>query len=135
LGDIAARAYFSVENVSNFGALTSNAFGMTWRPGKYVGLNADFGIRRTAPSVQNLLDPTVVTPGVQMFDFVTDETAYVTTITGGDPGLRNAEAHAGVVGLYLGPFAHRYTFITPYQRQRTRDAIGPLPPTSEAVEL
>jgi hypothetical protein len=135
LGDVAVRAYFSVENVSNFGALASNAFGITWRPVKLVGFNADFGTRRTAPSVQNLLDPTVVTPGVQMFDFVTDETAYVTTITGGDPGLRNVTAHAGVVGLYLGPFKGRYTFIATYQRERTRDGIGALPPTSAAVEL
>jgi hypothetical protein len=135
LGDVAARIYFNVENVSHFGALFSNAFGMTWRPVKFVGFNADFGIRRTAPSVQNLLDPTVVTPGVQLFDFVTDETAYVTTITGGDPDLHNAAAHAGVVGLYLGPFKDRYTFIATYQRERTQDGVGALPPTSEAVEL
>jgi hypothetical protein len=135
LGELAARAYFSVENVSNFGTLTSNTFGLTWRPVQLIGLNAEFGIRRTAPSVQNLLDPTVVTPGVQLFDFVTDETAYVTTITGGDPELRKAAARTGVVGLYLGPFKDRYSFIATYLRERTRDGIGALPPASAAVEL
>jgi hypothetical protein len=135
LGDLAARFNFSVEDISNFGALTSSGFGMTWRPAKLVLFNADFSTRRTAPTVQNLLDPTVVTPGVQMFDFVTDQTAYVTTITGGDPDLRNAETQGTTVGLYVGPFNDRYTFIATYQRQRTLDGIGALPPTSEAVEL
>jgi hypothetical protein len=135
LGDLAARFNFSVEDISNFGALTSSGFGMTWRPGKLVIFNADFSTRRTAPTVQNLLDPTVVTPGVQMFDFVTDETAYVTTITGGDPDLRNAETQGTTVGLYVGPFEDRYTFIATYRRQRILDGIGSLPPASEAVEL
>ncbi len=135
LGDLAVRLNFSVEDVSNFGALTSSGFGMTWRPTKLVIFNADLSDRRTAPTVQNLLDPTVITPGVQMFDFVTDQTAYVTTITGGDPDLRNAETKGTAVGLYIGPFKDRYTFIAIYQRQRTLDAIGPLPPTNEAVEL
>lgn len=135
LGDLAARFNFSVEDLSNFGALTSSGFGMTWRAAKLVIFNADFSTRRTAPTVQNLLDPTVVTPGVQMFDFVTDETAYVTTITGGDPDLRNAGTQGTTVGLYVGPFEDRYAFIATYRRQRTLDGVGALPPASEAVEL
>jgi hypothetical protein len=135
LGDLAARLNFTVEDVSNFGSLTSSGFGMTWRPNKLVIFNADYSNRRTAPTVQNLLDPEVVTPGVQMFDFVTDETAYVTTITGGNPDLRNADTQGTTAGLYIGPFKDRYTFIATYQRQRTLDGIGALPPTSEAVEL
>jgi hypothetical protein len=30
LRDLAARFKFSVEDISNFGALTSSGFGMTW---------------------------------------------------------------------------------------------------------
>lgn len=135
LGDLAARVNFTVEDISNFGALTSAGFGMTWHPVKQVTFNADFSNRRTAPTVQNLLDPRVVTPGVQMFDFVTDETAYVTTITGGDPDLRNAQVQGTTVGLYIGPLEERYGFGATYQRQRTLEGIGALPPTDEAVEL
>src|SRR6185437_9230579 len=51
------------------------------------------------------------------------------------PGLRSAETQGTTVGLYIGPLKERYTFIATYRRQRILDAIGALPPISEAVEL
>jgi hypothetical protein len=135
LGDLAVRLNFSEQEVSNFGALTSSGFGVNWIPVKPLNFNAAFNTTRTAPSVQNLLDPTVITPDVQTFDFVTDETTYVTTITGGNPDLRNAETQGTTVGLYVDPFEGRYTFRATYQRLHTLDGIGGLPPASEAVEL
>ncbi len=39
------------------------------------------------------------------------------------------------LGVYIGPFKDRYSFRATWQRQRTADVIGPLPPTNEAVEL
>jgi hypothetical protein len=135
LGDLAARLNFTEQEVSNFGALTSTGFGINWIPVKLLNFNAAFNTTRTAPTVQNLLDPTVITPDVQMFDFVTNETAYVTTITGGNPDLGSAETQGTTVGLYIDPFEGRYLFRATYQRQRTLDGIGALPPASEAVEL
>src|SRR5581483_8096585 len=135
LGDLAARLNFGVEEVSSFGTLFSGGLGMTWQPRKLLTFNVDFNDRRTAPTVQNLFDPTVVTPGVQTFDFVTDETTYVTTIAGGTPDLRSAETQGTTVGLYIGPYRDHYTFIATYQRRRTLEGIGSLPPTTEAVEL
>ena len=135
LGDLAARLNFSAEGVSDFGTLMSGGLGLTWKPASLVKLNVDFNDRRTAPTVENLFNPVVVTPGVQTFDFVTDETAYVTTIAGGNSDLRNAETRGTTVGLSIGPFAERYSFIATYQRRRTLNGIGDLPPTSEALEL
>ena len=135
LGNSGARLNFSVQEVSNFGVLTSAGLGTNWNPVKPVSLNAAFNITRTAPTEQNLLDPTVITPDVQTFDFVNDETAYVTTITGGNPDLRSAETRGTTLGLYIDPFEDRYTFRATYQRRRILDGIGGLPPASEAVEL
>ncbi len=135
LGNLGARLNFSVQEVSNFGALTAGGFGMNWNPVKPVSLNAAFNTTRTAPTEQNLLAPTVITPDVQTFDFVTAQTAYVTTITGGNPDLRSAETQGTTLGLYIAPFEDRYTFRATYLRRRILDGIGSLPPASEAVEL
>lgn len=47
-------------------------------------LNAIFTDHETPPTVQ-LLAPEPLTPNIEMFDFVTAQTVYVTSITGGAP--------------------------------------------------
>jgi hypothetical protein len=107
---------------------------MTWRPLKRVSFSADFTAARTAPSLQALLAPAVVSPGVQMFDFVQDETVYVTRITGGDEDLRASDNKATTIGLSVGPFESGAGFTANFERRRVIDAIGIVPPVTAAVE-
>jgi hypothetical protein len=134
LGDLSARFHAGVEEVSNFGALTSFGYGMTWVPIKKLSFNAAFSDTQTAPSLQALLDPAVVTPGVQMFDFVTGETDYVTQITGGDDDLRRTDTDVTSFGMFAGPFGSGSTFSAIFERRCVIDAVGPVPPVTAAIE-
>jgi hypothetical protein len=134
LGDVASRFHAGAQEISSFGLLTSLGGGMTWKPVKTVTFGADFFTTQQAPSVQALLAPIVETPGVQMFDFVEDETVYVTQITGGNEDLRASDNRLTTFGLSVGPFKNQDGFSAYFERRRVSDAVGTLPPVTSAVE-
>jgi hypothetical protein len=134
LGDVASRFHAGAQEVSSFGLLTSLGGGMTWKPVKSVTFGADFFTAQQAPSVEALLAPIVQTPGVQMFDFVEDETVYVTQITGGNEDLRASDNRRTTFGLSVGPFKNQDGFSAYFERRRVSDAVGTLPPVTSAVE-
>lgn len=134
LGDVASRFHAGAQEVSSFGVLTSVGSGLTWKPVSTVTFNADFTTTQQAPSVQALLAPDVVTPGVQMFDFVEDETVYVTQVTGGNEDLRAGDNRLATLGLSVGPFKNEDGFTAHFERRRTSDAVGTIPPVTSAVE-
>jgi hypothetical protein len=98
-------------------------------------LNAIFTDHETPPTVQQVLAPETFTPNVEMFDFVTGQTVYVTSITGGAPNLRATDDRVSSFGVSLGPFLGKSTFSAHYEQHRTRDAVGTLPPLTADVEL
>jgi hypothetical protein len=134
LGDVASRFHAGAQEVSSFGLLTSLGGGMTWKPVKNVTFGADFVTFQQAPSVQALLAPIVETPGVQMFDFVEDETVYVTQIAGGNESLRASDNRLTTFGVSVGPFKNQDGFSAYFERRRVSDAVGTLPPVTSAVE-
>ena len=134
LGDVASRFHAGAQEVSSFGLLTSLGGGMTWKPLKNVTFGADFVTFQQAPSVQALLAPIVETPGVQMFDFVEDETVYVTQIAGGNESLRASDNRLTTFGVSVGPFKNQDGFSAYFERRRVSDAVGTLPPVTSAVE-
>jgi iron complex outermembrane recepter protein len=134
LGDVASRFHAGAQEVSSFGLLTSLGGGMTWKPIKNVTFGADFVTFQQAPSVQALLAPIVETPGVQMFDFVEDETVYVTQIAGGNESLRASDNRLTTFGVSVGPFKNQDGFSAYFERRRVSDAVGTLPPVTSAVE-
>ena len=134
LGDVASRFHAGAQEVSSFGLLTSLGGGMVWKPVKNVTFGADFFTTQQAPSVQALLAPIVETPGVQMFDFVQDETVYVTQITGGSQDLQASDNRLTTVGVSVGPFKNQDGFSAYFERRRVSDAVDTLPPVTAAVE-
>jgi hypothetical protein len=98
-------------------------------------LNAILTDYETPPTVQQVLAPETVTPNVEMFDFVTAQTVYVTSISGGAPDLHVTDDRVTSLGVSLGPFLGKTTFSAHYEQHRTRDAVGTLPPLTADVEL
>jgi hypothetical protein len=134
VGDLAATVNVSLDDVSNFGALFSQSYGLSWGPIKQVNFHAIFTDHETPPTVQQVLAPETFTPNVEMFDFVSNQTVYVTSVTGGSRNLHAADDRVASVGLSLGPFFDKSTFSAHYERHRTRDAAGVLPPLTLQVE-
>ena len=129
------QACRSTSDVSSFGALLSQSYSLDWTPIKELHFNAIFTDHEIPPTVQQILAPETFTPNVEMFDFITGQTVYVTSITGGAPNLRATADRVASLGVSLGPFLGKTTFSAHYEQHRIRDAVGTLPPLTADVEL
>lgn len=135
LGDVAATLNAAIDTVSDFGTLLSTSYGLDARPFAKLHLDAIYTDHRLAPTLQQLRAPPVFTPNVETFDYVTGQTAYVTTETGGDPLLAATDSRQASFGVAIGPFLGRTEFLAHYEQSWISNAVGALPPTTAAVEL
>ena len=135
VGNLSGTFNIALDDVSSFGALLSQSYGLDWVPIKKVHFSAIFTDHEAAPTVQQVLRPPTFMPNVEMFDFVTGQTVFVTSITGGAPNLRATDDRVASFGVSLGPFLGKTTFSAHYEQHRIRDAVGSLPPLTTDVEL
>jgi hypothetical protein len=135
LGELSATFNAAVDGVSNFGALASESLGLDWKPQAKIHLDAIYTDHKTAPTVQQLRAPPLYTPNVELFDYVTGQTAYVTEITGGNDELSATDSRQASFGVSLGPFIGKSEFLAHYEQSRISNAVGALPPTTADVEL
>src|SRR5580658_2099001 len=134
LGEISGTFSASLDSVSDFGNLFSESVGLDWHPVKKLHFDAIYTDHRTAPTVQQLQAPPIYTRNVETFDYITQQTVYLTEITGGNDSLAPTDSRQGSFGVSVGPFAGKTEFLAHYQESRISNAIGALPPTNAAVE-
>jgi hypothetical protein len=134
LGEISGTFSASLDSVSDFGNLFSESVGLDWHPVKKLHFDAIYTDHRTAPTVQQLQAPPIYTRNVETFDYITQQTVYLTEITGGNDSLAPTDSRQGSFGVSVGPFAGKTEFLAHYQESRIGNAIGALPPTTAAVE-
>jgi hypothetical protein len=87
LGNLILNANGEVEQLSDFGTLTTFGAGLNWSPKPPLNLIASWTREQGAPSVTQLGDPILETSGTRIFDFTRGETVLATAITGGNPDL------------------------------------------------
>ncbi len=87
LGNLTLNANAEIEQLSDFGTLTTIGAGANFSPAERLNFIASWTREEGAPSIQQLGDPLLVTPGARIFDFTTGDTALVTAITGGNADL------------------------------------------------
>jgi len=87
LGNLSFNANAAVEQLSDFGSLTTLGAGLNWSPVERLNLITSWTREEGAPTIQQLGDPILTTPETRVFDFTTGETVLVTSITGGNPDL------------------------------------------------
>ncbi|HYD45052.1 MAG TPA: TonB-dependent receptor [Phenylobacterium sp.] len=135
LGDLSGNLNVSADQLSDFGTLTSLGYGLNWSPIEPLRMLVSVTEEENAPSVQQLGAPTVVTPGVRVFDFLRGETVEVTRIEGGAPGLDADHRSVMKVGLNLKPFDKtELTFSADYVRTRITDVISSFPTATSQIE-
>jgi len=135
LGELSATLNAAVDDVADFGTLVSTSIGLDWKPQLKIHVDAIYTDHETAPTVQQLRAPPVYTPNVELFDYVTGQTSYVTEVTGGNDSLTATDTRQGSFGLSLGPFTGKTEFLAHYEQSRINHAVGALPPTNADVEL
>jgi len=90
LGNLTVNANAEVNQLSDFGTLTRVGAGAHWSPVAMLNLVGSWDHEERAPSVRQLGDPFVETPGTRIFDFSNGVVNRVAVVTGGNPGLRTA---------------------------------------------
>ena len=83
LGNLTLNANAGVEQLSDFGTLTTVGAGFNWSPVERLNVIASWTREEGAPSIQQLGDPILETPDSRVFDFTRGETVFATVVTGG----------------------------------------------------
>ena len=87
LGNLTLNANAEIEQLSDFGTLTTLGAGANWSPFDRMNLIGSWTREEGAPTINQLGDPVIETPDSRIFDFTTGETVLVTATTGGNPDL------------------------------------------------
>jgi hypothetical protein len=87
LGNLTLNANAEIDQLSDFGTLTTIGAGANWSPVDRLNFITSWTREEGPPTIQQLGDPELETPGTRIFDFSTGKTALVDAITGGNPNL------------------------------------------------
>lgn len=112
LNKLSASLSVNVRDISDAGTLSDTSYGVNWQPITGVQLSATVKNVATAPDMAQKSAPTQQSTNIPYFDYRTGQTAFVTTISGGNPDLRAQQAHYTVLGLNLKPFTARQLTLT-----------------------
>jgi hypothetical protein len=135
IGDVTANANVAVDQLSDFGTLWTVGYGANWTPRDGISVIASATHDRGAPTIQQLGNPEIVTPGARVFDYRTGQTVDVTETAGGNPNLRADSRHVEKLGLNLKPFTKiDLTLSADYIHSTIRNAIAALPSPTAAIE-
>lgn len=87
LGNLTLNGNAEINQLSDFGALTSVGAGVNWSPVDRLNFITSWTREEGAPTINQLGDPVLETPGSRIFDFTNGQTVLVTAITGGNRNL------------------------------------------------
>jgi hypothetical protein len=98
LGNLTLNANAEVDQLSDFGTLTTIGAGANWSPVERLNLITSWTREEGPPTINQLGDPILVTENARIFDFTTGTTAIVTATTGGNPDLHSDRRNVFKVG-------------------------------------
>lgn len=135
LGNLTLNANAEVEQLSDFGTLTTVGAGANWSPIDRLNFLASWTREEGAPSIQQLGDPILITPDTRVFDFTTGETVLVTATTGGNPDLLADRRRVLKLGTNWKPLEETdLRFRAEYVRSRLDRPVSSFPGPSETLE-
>jgi hypothetical protein len=135
LGTLTLNANAKVEQLSDFGTLTTIGAGANWSPVRRLNFITSWTREEGAPSISQLGDPVLETPETRIFDFTTGETVLVNVITGGNPDLNSDRRNVFKLGANWQPFQNTDLRLrADYVRTRISDPISNFPGPTAALE-
>lgn len=135
IGSLTLNANVEVEELSDFGTLTTIGGGLFWSPAPKLNLIASYTREQGAPGLQQLGEPTLVTPASRIFDFRLGQTVLVDSVTGGNPGLLSDTRQVTKLGGTFKPFDETDLEVrADYVRSRTDDVLARFPGPTAAIE-
>lgn len=102
--------------------------GLDWAIAKNVRLSFFWSDQALPPTLEQLVQPRLISPNIRTFDFIAGETVDVDYITGGNPDLLNEKRRAYQARLSVRPF-RRYdlTLNASFSSTRSDNAIAEFP--------
>lgn len=135
IGTLSANANGTVEQLSDFGTLTTLGYGVNWEPIDEVRLIASMTHEDGAPSIQQLGNPVLVTPNVRVLDVTTGQTVDVTRIEGGNPNLLANNRRVMKLGLTVNPIPDtNLTILANYTDTRIDNPTASFPTATPEIE-
>lgn len=135
LGNLSVNFNAEAEQLSDFGTLTTLGAGLNWSPIDELNFGASFTDEDGAPSMQQLGDPVLATPGVRVFDLVRGETVDITRVEGGNPGLLADNRRVLTLRMTARPIEDEdLTFLANYTSVRIDDPIASFPTATPEIE-
>ena len=104
LGNLTLNANAEVDQLSDFGTLTTIGAGANFSPLDRMNFIASWTREEGPPTINQLGDPVLDTPGSRIFDFTTGQTVLVDAVTGGNPNLKSDLRHVLKLGANWQPF-------------------------------
>lgn len=89
LGNLTLSGNAQIDELSDRGALARVGAGLNWSPVARLNFVGGWDREDEAPSVRQLGDPFVETPGTRIFDFTNGVVNRAALVTGGNPTLRS----------------------------------------------
>jgi len=105
LGNLTLNANAELDQLSDFGTLTTIGAGANWSPVDRLNLITSWTREEGPPTIQQLGDPLLITPDSRIFDFTRGETAIVTATTGGNENLQSDRRNVLKIGANWQPSA------------------------------
>ena len=135
IGTLSANVNLAVDHLSDFGTLTTVGYGVNWAPVPALRIIASATDEDDAPTAQHLGNPSIVTPNVRVFDYVTGNNAIVTAISGGNRALIASTTHTKKLEATLKPWAAKDINLTAnYVQVRTDNPAVSFPGATAAIE-
>jgi len=135
LGNLSVNFNAEVEQLSDFGTLTTLGGGINWSPVAALNFGATYTDEEGAPSMQQLGDPVLATPAVRVFDLVRGETVHITRIEGGNPALLADNRRVLTLRMSARPFSDKdLTILANYTNSRTDNPVASFPTATPEIE-
>ncbi|GAA4758392.1 hypothetical protein GCM10023264_28380 [Sphingomonas daechungensis] len=135
LGNLTFNANAEVDQLSDFGTLTTIGAGLNWSPVDRLNFIGSWTREEGAPTVQQLGDPVIDTPGTRVFDFTTGQTVLVTATSGGNPALLADRRNVFKIGGNWKPFQEKDLRLrAEYVHSRLDRPISTFPGVTAEIE-
>ncbi|HET7604512.1 MAG TPA: TonB-dependent receptor [Sphingomicrobium sp.] len=104
LGNLTLNGNAEVDQLSDFGTLTTLGVGANWSPVDRLSFVTSWTREEGSPTINQLGAPVLVTPETRVFDFTTGETVLATVTSGGNPDLEADRRKVVKLGANWQPF-------------------------------
>ena len=135
IGELSVNGNLGYSELSDFGGLLEYGFGLNWEPIDGLNFTASAIGEEAAPSIQQLGNPVIVTPNVNIFDFATGETVLASITTGGNLALPAEKRRDIKLAVNYEPkWFEDMRFIAEYVRNNSKNVASGFPLLTPEIE-